>query len=203
MSSRLCTAAAVIALAASLAACTSGGTTAGNGTDVPTSGAAVDTATSVPATSDAPTPTTTTPSPTTGTTTSRPVVARGPVVPGCTVAGLQIMALPGSGYQGREFAQIVFTNQGRTSCSLYGFPGVSLRLSNAQLGQPASREPVTPTTVVLKPGQQATADITDFSTCNAPLSDTVRVYPPNSRAFVDLPLQLRGCTISVKPVVHG
>ena len=67
---------------------------------------------------------------------------------------------------------------------MFGFP-VSLRLNNALLGKPAERSGKAPSTVTLKPGAQAVATVTDFSSCQAPVSDTVRVYPPNQRAFVD------------------
>jgi hypothetical protein len=108
--------------------------------------------------------------------------------------------LRGSGAQQQEFASVFFTNKGSAPCTMFGFPGVSLRLADRLLGQPATRENVAAQTVRLAPGGRAQADITDYSSCQAPLSDTVRVYPPNATQFVDLPLDIRGCTITVKPV---
>ncbi|MCU1658309.1 MAG: putative secreted protein [Pseudonocardiales bacterium] len=120
------------------------------------------------------------------------------------MAQLTVRVLRGSAAQQQEFALITFTNKGTKACSLFGFPGVSLRRANALLGQPADRSPKTPPhTVKLAPGEQAETTITDFSSCQAPLSDTVRVYPPNLREFVDKPLELRGCQIVVDPVTHS
>jgi hypothetical protein len=110
-------------------------------------------------------------------------------------------AVRGSGAGQQEFASIYFTNKGSAACSMYGYPGISLRANGILLGQPASRDRSTaPATVHLAPGAQAHADITDNSSCQAALSDTVRVYPPDSTQFADLPLVLRGCTLSVTPV---
>jgi hypothetical protein len=96
----------------------------------------------------------------------------------------------------------MFTNKGTKACTMYGFPGVSLRYQGALLGQPASRDlSVAPAIVRLNPGDLVQAGIVDNSSCQAPLSDTVRVYPPDSTKFVDLPLELRGCTITVQPVI--
>jgi hypothetical protein len=107
----------------------------------------------------------------------------------------------GSGALQREYASVLFTNTSTKRCTMFGFPGVSLRRAGQLLGQPATREAITPKNLRLAPGGRAQADITDVSTCQAPLSDTVRVYPPDSKQFVDLPLDLRGCALSVRPVV--
>ena len=79
-------------------------------------------------------------------------------------------------------------------------PGVSVRLHNALLGKPAERSIVKPKAVSLAPGAAAEAMITDFSSCQAPVSDTVRVYAPDQKAFVDKPLELRGCRLFIDPV---
>jgi Protein of unknown function (DUF4232) len=114
-----------------------------------------------------------------------------------------VRALRGSAAGGQEFAVITFTNTGSLTCTMFGFPGVSLRLRGALLSRPAERSGKSPATVRLNPGAQALASVTDFSGCNAPISDTVRVYPPNLRDFVDLPLALRGCRVVVDPVAHS
>jgi hypothetical protein len=112
-----------------------------------------------------------------------------------------VRVLPSSGAQQQEFALITFTNSSRKACSLFGYPGVSLRLNDALLGAPAQRNPTaTPTRVHLAPGAQAKSLLTDFSACQAPLSDSVRVYPPNLATFVDRPTQLRGCRLVIDPV---
>lgn len=183
-----------------LAACTSNGSGKGSVSLPPTG---------PPPLSLSPTDTIAVPAQTTSSSASTPASSTAassapkPAGTSCPFSSLRLTALRGSGYQGHEFAQIVFTNKGTGTCTMYGYPGVSLRAGNALLGQPAARDTSTPPgTVTLRPGDSATADITDFSTCNAARSDTVRVYPPDSTQYVDLPLNLRGCTLSVRPVVH-
>lgn len=187
--------AVVSAVAALLAACTSNSTagrpTAAGPTTTPasetTSASPTDTASTTPA------PTVTT----SATTTAKPT----PAGDDCTAAQLTVRVLPSSGAQQQEFALITFTNASTKECSLFGYPGVSLRLNNALLGSPAQRSAnTTATRVHLAPGQQAKAMITDFSACQAPLSDTVRIYPPNLTTFIDRPTQLRGCQLVVDPV---
>lgn len=84
-----------------------------------------------------------------------------------------------------------------------GFPGVSLRKGGSQVGQPANRSSLSPTTVALGPGTVATSTVHIASSCNAPLSDTLRVYPPDQTAYVDVPAVVRACPATVDPVVRG
>jgi hypothetical protein len=202
---RLALVAAVALAVVTLGACTSSGTP--NAITPPPSSSTLDTPT------DSASPTDTAPSsdPATATDTSTATAtptgpastptAAHPVSNECGFAQLRIQAVRGSASQGSEFAQIVFTNRGPSSCTMQGFPGVSLRRNGALLGKPAARDNSTAKAVTLKAGQSATSDVLDFSTCQASLSDTVRVYPPDSLSFTDLPLDLRGCSLSVKPVV--
>lgn len=192
----------VVVAAALLTACTSSGTTAagtagaaspttaGTGT-TPTSTTSVPStdASSISAASPPGTPTTSIPAPT-------PLIAKD----ACSTSQLTVRVLRGSGAQQQEFALITFTNSSQVPCTLYGYPGVSLRLNGAALAQSAGRTGAALTTVRLAPGAQGQSMLTDYSACQAPLSDTVRVYPPNTTAFVDRPLQVRGCQLVVAPV---
>lgn len=194
----LCTA-TVAAL--TLAACTSSGTP-GKGSTAPT-GTATTSDTNAP--TDSTTPDTSTPTATASTSASAtpttPTTGATHASDECTFAQLSMRAVRGSGAGQQEFASIYFTNKSATACSLYGYPGISLRANGALLGQPASRDgSAPPASVHLAPGAQAHSDITDNSSCQAALSQTVRVYPPDSTQFADLPLVLRGCALSVKPV---
>lgn len=121
----------------------------------------------------------------------------------CTAAQLTVRVIRGGAVPSQEIALITFTNSSRVTCEMFGFPGVSLRAGGRQVGQPAVRSSVTAKNVRLAPGEQAEAQITDFSSCQAPLSDTVRIYPPNLTAFVDRPIQLRACRFEVDPVSHS
>ncbi|WP_438487918.1 DUF4232 domain-containing protein [Streptomyces sp. S186] len=82
---------------------------------------------------------------------------------------------------------LVFTNNGKKTCSLRGFPGVSLTLKEGTpVGKPATRSGAAGGTVRLKPGQSAHAVL---HTVNDGVSDTpcwstaqlVRAYPPGSK----------------------
>lgn len=131
------------------------------------------------------------------------VTSTKPTPPGpatCTSAQLGVRVLRGGAVAGQEIALITFTNTSTTKCAMFGYPGVSLRLHNVLLGKPAARSIVKPKTVSLAPGAAAEATITDFSSCQAPVSDTVRVYAPDQTAFVDKPLELRGCRLFIDPV---
>jgi hypothetical protein len=179
-------------------ACTSSGSGSGASPSGPTgaslAGSNTDSAgPSSPAPSSAPAS-----SPTTAKSTPRPT---GP--PACTSTRLKIRAIRGSASAGQEFAELTFTNTGAAACTVFGYPGVSLRLANKLIGKPAERSGQPHATVTLLPGARALAKIVDISACQAPVSDTVRVYAPNQLAFVDLPLALRACRLFVGPVTRG
>ncbi len=186
-----------------LTACTSSKPAATGSTSLPsaasTTASSSDTSAALPTSSDS----TSSAAPTTSPTTSIATPSPGVPKDACTTAQLTVRVLRGSGAQQQEFALITFTNSGTSRCSLLGFPGVSLRRAGVLLGAPAERTPDQAHAVELAPGEQAESQVTDFSSCNAPLSDTMRVYPPNLTSFVDKPLELRGCRIVVAPVTHS
>jgi hypothetical protein len=196
-----------LAGAIALSGCTS--SKAGSDSGSPAPGTASLTAiTPIPG-SDTSTPQSSSPAPSSSTAPSKTPTSTLPPKPTptgpleCTSEQLKTRALRGSAAAGQEFALITFTNTSPLTCTMVGFPGVSLRLHNALLGKAAQRSATPPKTVTLKPGQQAESTLTDFSSCQAPVSDTVRVYAPDQRPFVDLPLVLRGCRVVVDPVTHS
>jgi hypothetical protein len=121
----------------------------------------------------------------------------------CGSADLTASVLRGSGAGQTQFATVQFTNRSTRTCTLTGFPGVSLYLTGQALGAPAERSTSASLTVSLLPGTVASAGVTDYSSCDAPTSDTIRVYAPNLTTYVDLPLGLRGCRLVVDPVTLG
>lgn len=122
---------------------------------------------------------------------------------GCQAAALDVQALRGSGAAGHQYAFLQFTNKSAKTCSLTGFPGVELIKAGAPLGKPATRSDKAVATVRLAPGTSATARLVDASTCQAEKSDAVQVIPPNLTDKVLLPLSLRGCALTIDPVVAG
>ena len=122
---------------------------------------------------------------------------------GCQAAALGVQALRGSGAAGHQYAFLQFTNKSARTCSLTGFPGVQLLKGGALLGKPAVRakKPVTP--ILLAPGRSGTARLVGDSTCNAEKSDSVQIYPPNLTQKFVAPLSIRGCPLTIDPVVAG
>lgn len=125
-----------------------------------------------------------------------PTIERG----GCPTSALTIRALRGSGAAGHQFAFIQFTNASTVSCTLRGYPGIQLLLGGKPLGAPAQRSGKPVSTVTLAPGTSASAGINVDSACNASISDSVQVYPPNRTDRIVLKLALRGCPAQVDPV---
>lgn len=206
---RLAVAAVTLACAAGLTAgCTSSGP--GNPSEAPPitvgTSSAIDSV--VPTDSAVPTdpaPSTTAPSSTAASSSTpapKPSTSAVAGPPACTAKQLMVRVLRGGAIAGQELAGITFTNSSSATCSLFGYPGVSLLVAGKPLGKPADRSSKRAALVTLKAGETAETQVTVFSTCNAPLSDTIRVYPPNLKTFVDRPMELRGCRTVVDPVTH-
>lgn len=122
---------------------------------------------------------------------------------GCPTSALTIAALRASGAAGHQYAFLQFTNRSATTCSLTGYPGVQLVRAGAPFGKPAGRSGLPIATVRIAPGKAVTARLVDASTCNADNSDSVAIYPPNRTERVVVHLSLRGCPLTVDPVVAG
>jgi hypothetical protein len=130
--------------------------------------------------------------------------AAGTIEPGgCPTAALAVEALRASGAAGHQYAFLQFTNRSATACSLTGYPGVQLVKAGAPLGQPAVRSGLPVHRVQLAPGHSVTARLVVASTCEADKSDSVAIYPPNRTERVVVPLSVRGCPMSIDPVVTG
>jgi hypothetical protein len=155
--------------------------------------------TSAPPTS-APPVRSSTPAPSTpARTTTSSAVPPVPPVPQTTCKSLSVRVLPGGASFGEQIAGLQFTNEGSSSCVLAGYPTVTLLLHGQVIGRPS--EPATPakSTRTLKPGQVAESLLHDYTqTCQAPLSDSVRVQVPGTPQTVIRPgMQLRACVLRV------
>ena len=120
----------------------------------------------------------------------------------CRDAELTVSVQRGSAAPGFEFAQLTFTNTGPRTCSVTGFPGVELMQAGKVVGRPAARLGH-PRTARLRPGGSTSAMLWDNTRCNAPLADTVAVYPPDGFVQQLRPVVLRACTLSVNSVQAG
>jgi Protein of unknown function (DUF4232) len=117
--------------------------------------------------------------------------------PSCATSGMNVTLGTSSGYAGGVYETIVFTNTSGATCTLYGYPGVSLVSAPpyTQIGLAAKRSSTTPVKLItLVTGASANAvlqvvDALNFptATCNPTKAAFLRVYPPNQTAPVYLP----------------
>jgi hypothetical protein len=103
----------------------------------------------------------------------------------------------GSASPGAEFAALQFTNIGADSCTLVGYPTVTLLLKGQLLGTPSQPASTARSRITLRPGDTAESKLNDYTSCQAPLSDYVRVVVPGSTISAARPAQLRACTLRV------
>jgi hypothetical protein len=89
---------------------------------------------------------------------------------------------------------IVLKNSGNRTCTLFGFPGVSLVNSNGNMiGSPADRvKTYTEKELILKPNDQAKAIVSFHEPGNYPAgvcktgATKLRVYPPNDTGYLSV-----------------
>ena len=164
--------------------------------------------------STAPTPTTASPAPTSGNTpavASPSATATGPAA--CPTSSLQVKQGVSQGYAGGVYVVIDFTNTSGSTCTLYGYPGVSLVSGPPymQIGLAAKRSTSTPKKLVtLAPGATANAllqivDALNYpsASCGPTKATALKVYPPNQTVPVYLPNTSNGCTKPVQILYIG
>ena len=192
---RISAAAALLCTGALAAAC--GSTSSNTGAaGSPASTAASSSAAASPAASSAP--------PTTGATTPPST----PSAPACSTADLSGTVNTGQGgaAAGSTYYPLNLTNTSKSSCYLFGYPGVSFVTgpSGSQIGEPASRNPaIAPSTVILSPGGTAhvTVQVVDAlnyskSDCKPVTAHWLKVFPPGQ--FTALYIKFTATTCSVK-----
>jgi hypothetical protein len=140
-----------------------------------------------------------------GTATGTPA-APGAATP-CPTRSLGLKPGLSQGAAGSVYQVLDFTNISNVTCTLYGYPGVSLAGGSpvAQVGLAASEDPTTPRKLVtLAPGQVANAllrivDALNFpaSKCGPVKTQWIQVYPPNQTTPFYLAYKTTGCS---KPV---
>ena len=136
----------------------------------------------------------------------------------CATSALQIKLGASDGYAGGVYQTIDFTNTSGSTCTMFGYPGVSLVTGPPykQLGVPAKRTTTPPARVViLAPGATANAVVQIVNALNFPSPScqpakaaALKVYPPNQFTAVYLPDTSYGCgnpvqTMYVAPVRPG
>ncbi len=133
--------------------------------------------------------------------------------PACPNGSLQVKLGVAQGYAGGVYQVIDFTNTSGSTCTLLGYPGVSLVSgpSNTQIGLAAKRSTATPVKrITLAPGAAANAllqivDALNYpsASCGPTQATALRVYPPNQTAPVFLPNTSNGCAKPVQTLYIG
>ena len=183
-----------------LAACNSGGGTAGSGE--PSVPPITDSSTTQPAETS---PGTSTNPPTTAQA-EQPATSTGKggvtTSAECKVADLKLSLRDGDATAGTFYRSLVFTNKGNRTCTIQGFPGVSYVAGDDghQVGPAAYRVGKKGPVITLKPGNSASADVGfvqvrnyDPAVCKPTAVRGLRVYPPHEYDSMFVPSEGTGC----------
>lgn len=143
-----------------------------------------------------------------GTVTPTPIPASSSAVPAgpqpCPTRSLQAKPGLSQGTAGSIYQTIDFTNISNVTCTLYGYPGVSLAGGTpvSVIGAPADENPATPRLVVtLAPGAVANALLRIVEAGNFPASKCgpvtatyLQVYPPNQTTPILISYPAQACS---------
>src|SRR5215510_843053 len=187
-------AAALASVAALATACGSSSSTTASGNAAPAAPDSTASATTPAASATAPAAPATTPAASAG---------PGP----CPTRSLRLKMGATQGAAGSVYTTIVFTNVSNATCTLYGYPGVSLTTGKpgTQIGKAATENPATPRRLVtLQPQTSASALLRIVNAQNYPASRCdpknsayLQVYPPNQTKQVYIRHKTLGCA---KPI---
>ena len=133
--------------------------------------------------------------------------------PACATSALQVKLGSSNGYAGGVYVVIDFTNTSGSTCTLFGYPGVSLVSGPpyTQIGLAAKRSTSPPKKLVtLAPGATANAqlqivDALNFpsASCGPTKATALKIYPPNQTEPVYLPNTSTGCSKPVQIMYIG
>jgi Protein of unknown function (DUF4232) len=124
----------------------------------------------------------------------------------CATSSLHVKQGLAQGYAGGVYEVIDFTNTSSATCTLHGYPGVSLVSGQpyTQIGLPAKRTGAAVKQITLAPGVTANAllqivDALNYppASCGPSKATALKIYPPNQTAPVYLPSTSTACS---KPV---
>jgi hypothetical protein len=104
---------------------------------------------------------------------------------------------PGNGAAGSTYYDLELSNTSASTCTLFGFPGVSANSGGRQLGSAAARDHSRPSALVtLRPGgtSHVFLQITDvgnypLAACKKVGADFLRVYAPGAYSSINMPFQ--------------
>jgi hypothetical protein len=150
--------------------------------------------------------------PTTSPATSSAASGQAVGVPSCATSQLTVSLGTSQGTAGSIYQTIDFTNNGSSSCTLYGYPGVSLQGGSpaTQIGAAAARDTTTtPSLVTLAHGAVANAVVQvtvagnyPSSTCNPAPASSLLVYPPGETVPASVSYPTTGCSSTSVILLH-
>lgn len=130
----------------------------------------------------------------------------------CTTKELTAKLTQGAGGgAGSSYPYLVLTNSGSRTCTLRGYPGVSLRHRDTQIGAAAERDrTASASTITLQPGQSAHSALRivnagnfDASDCTPTAADTMLVYPPDQKESISIDATgITGCANSDTQILY-
>ncbi|GAA1259231.1 hypothetical protein GCM10009609_22740 [Pseudonocardia aurantiaca] len=123
-------------------------------------------------------------------------------VPRCTSGELSVSLGTGDAGAGSVYRPLIFTNMGRATCELRGFPGVSYVAGDDghQVGPAAEMSgdrggqiDIAPSGTAIAPLQLVNVQNFDAAVCRPTPVRGLRVYPPGETASVFVPMDGTGC----------
>lgn len=130
---------------------------------------------------------------------------------GCLASALQPTLGVFQGTAGTFYQVVVLTNTSASTCTLYGYPGVSFvtKAGGQQVGAAATRNPLEPTALVtLPPGGQANMIVGLHDAGNYPPAecqptsvDWLRIYPPGDYGSVYVQYKAQTCASQAELVL--
>jgi hypothetical protein len=130
-----------------------------------------------------------------------------PAAAACATRDLQVKAGASQGAAGSTFITLDFTNIGTATCTLFGYPGVSLAGGKpvGRIGRAAAQSHASPRQLVtLAPGAVANAQLRVVNAASYPPSrcrpvrtNFLQIYPPNQTTPVYIGYRATACS---KPV---
>ena len=148
-----------------------------------------------------------------GGTATAPAITAPAAAASCAAKYLQVKLGPSQGAAGSSYMPLTFTNGGPDTCSLTGYPGVSLAGGTpvTQIGLAANHSTAAPPTLVtLAPGAVANAVLQIVNAGNYSAADCgpvtatfLQVYPPNQTTPIYLAVDTPACSNPVPLLTVG
>lgn len=133
--------------------------------------------------------------------------------PSCTTGDLRATVGAAQGAAGSTFAALDFTNVSAATCTLFGYPGVSLAGGNppGRIGKAAARSGTNPPQrVTLAPGGVANSLLRIVNAANYPASRCgpvrakfLKIYPPSQTTPIYLRYRATACSKPVRLLTVG